>query len=669
MYLSRIIVENYKLLEHVDIKVDKNTTIIVGKNNVGKTSLFEIMNKFLNEGALSISDYPLKNRNDLYDNIKNLILKKYSFDNFIEKLKLTKITVYVNYEDKKANDFLGYLSPFIIDLNEDVFNAIINATYEFNLTEDQLLNFYEEQIKMLDSNGAIDERLSEKFENGIREVTKKNFNSFFKIQYYAINPNDINDRVNKVIKEVQDLFPNQFIKAERGLDENEYYLNNKDPFEKILSQVFKDDILDAENVFGNNVIKLRDAIDSANKSINSKIKNKMNKLIEKSMQFGYPSTDELKFSAETNVDISSNLASSTKLYYKSQDEVESLPSMNNGLGYKNLIKIELYLSQFANEISKKAKISIPLLFIEEPESHMHPQLQRKFVEYLNDFLKQISCKTIQIFVTTHSSYIINSVDLKNVRYALKNHSSVKYKDLNDYINKNMADYKFIKKFLKIEVCDIFFADKLILVEGTCERLLIPQIISNLVMQKKFSNDKYNLSNQYYSLIEVGGTYAYKFISLINFLQVYTLIITDIDSAVRKKIKNKISYCKELYSKSMYSTNATIKNWYECKNSYMKLDDLKTDSDKTKRYCHLEYQEVENGLCGRSLEESIINVNRKYYKLPDKINDEQLTKVLNNKSKTDFAIDLLINNSNFVCPSYIEKGLIWLDNSPVGGING
>ena len=36
MYLSRIIVENYKLLEHVDIKVDKNTTIIVGKNNVGK---------------------------------------------------------------------------------------------------------------------------------------------------------------------------------------------------------------------------------------------------------------------------------------------------------------------------------------------------------------------------------------------------------------------------------------------------------------------------------------------------------------------------------------------------------------------------------------------------------------------------------------------------------
>ena len=65
MYLSRIIVENYKLLEHVDIKVDKNTTIIVGKNNVGKTSLFEIMNKFLNEGALSISDYPLKNRNDL----------------------------------------------------------------------------------------------------------------------------------------------------------------------------------------------------------------------------------------------------------------------------------------------------------------------------------------------------------------------------------------------------------------------------------------------------------------------------------------------------------------------------------------------------------------------------------------------------------------------------
>ena len=80
---------------------------------------------------------------------------------------------------------------------------------------------------------------------------------------------------------------------------------------------------------------------------------------------------------------------------------ESLPSSHNGLGYKNLIKIEFMLADFAEKIKQGTSACIPLLFIEEPESHMHPQMQHTFAGYLEKFLQEISDVQIQIFLTFH----------------------------------------------------------------------------------------------------------------------------------------------------------------------------------------------------------------------------------------------------------------------------
>lgn len=84
--------------------------------------------------------------------------------------------------------------------------------------------------------------------------------------------------------------------------------------------------------------------------------------------------------------------------------------------------------------------------------------------------------------------------------------------------------------------------------------------------------------------------------------------------------------------------------------------------KTIGKVHIEYQISENNLCGRSLEESIRNVNRKIYGLSDTAQEESLK--FEDKSKTEFALNLLFKNTEYNVPKYIEDGLVWLNNQKV-----
>lgn len=88
----------------------------------------------------------------------------------------------------------------------------------------------------------------------------------------------------------------------------------------------------------------------------------------------------------------------------------------------------------------------------------------------------------------------------------------------------------------------------------------------------------------------------------------------------------------------------------------------TDVEKTLGKCHIEYQTSENGICGRSLEEAIMNVNRSHYGFIEPVAEEDLE--FTEKSKTDFALNLICNNPNYSIPQYIKNGLIWLNQQRV-----
>ena len=88
----------------------------------------------------------------------------------------------------------------------------------------------------------------------------------------------------------------------------------------------------------------------------------------------------------------------------------------------------------------------------------------------------------------------------------------------------------------------------------------------------------------------------------------------------------------------------------------------SDDEKTIDKCHIEFQVKEKGLCGRSLEEAIKNVNRDFYDLSTFATEEDLE--FTGKSKTDFALNLICNHPNYSIPQYLKNGLIWLNKQKV-----
>lgn len=651
MRLKNIKIKNYRLLINADLRVDDNTTLIVGRNNTAKTSCMELIDKVLNDKKLSYDDFPLTKRKYAYVLLAQFIREKLSFEDLCKKFPLTSIDFFVDYALDDPNMSLGALAPFIIDVDVESTIAIIHAEYSIKISEESLRTMFE---PCFFENGSWVNKLED-----VRDVSMSNFSKIFELNIYAINPKDDTERQLKEHKELTNLFPFYTIPAERMLGENGDHSSNS--LGTLISRYFSVDIENLDSKVVNEVKELRRTIEEANIKIQRKSNELLGAIVNKAVGFGYPNTEELQLGVNTRLQIDDQIRDKTELTYTSTVIGESLPSSHNGLGYKNLIKIEFMLADFAEKIKQGNLVCIPLLFIEEPESHMHPQMQQTFASYLEKFLGEISDVHIQTFLTSHSAHIANTINFSQIRYAQKTAKGVIYKNLNTFAKNNIENLDFIKKYLTISKCDLFFADKVILVEGASERLLIPDMIDKCNKEGLFDSKKYKLPAQYYTLIEIGGAYASKFIPFVNFLGIPCLILTDIDSIKSGK--------SAIVSESDSTSNITLKWWVRkikklSEDDRINLSDIiaLTSEEKTIEKCHVEFQVKENKLCGRSLEEAIKNVNRNYYNLTGSIKENDLK--FTEKRKTDFALGLVCDNPEYVVPKYIKDGLVWLNEQNV-----
>ena len=655
MYLKKIELKNFRLWNEALIDLEKQSTVIVGKNNTGKSSFMYFMLMLVNNQTPFFNDYPLDKREDLYNNILKFLNGEIEFKELSDSFILPSVKLYVDYSLEKDDENLGALVPFIIDTDISVSEAIVKANYDLVVTEEQFKNIFEEKINN-----------SNQKKQTIKNILDKDFSNLLKLNFYAINPVDDSKIRNVDYKEFKNLFPVFTIKAERSMDESD--ASNKAPLQAIISKLFKPQLDDSLKSFEEPIKNLKKLCEQVNADTEEKVNELLNEIAKDSLKFGYPTSEDLQFLAKSHVELENQIHDSVDIHYQNMSNKETLPSTYNGLGYKNLLKIELQLLNFANQIKEYIDNSIPLVFIEEPESHMHPQMQQRFIEYIDQYCKEISeTKDLQIIITTHSSHIVNSTNFERIRYLKKEKSSVIVKNLNNFCIKQDSNKEFLEKYLTLNKCDLFFADKAILIEGTAERLLIPNMIEKLDAAGKFSETKVTLQSQYYTLIEVGGAYAFKFIPFMKFLDIPTLIITDIDSISED--------CTKCYvSKARKTSNATIKHWFtdilnKSETGYT-FNDIKSlnDTDKSCENIHLEYQIEENGLCGRSLEEAIKNANRQLFSINDNPKESDIDyNPSKDGSKTDFAMNLIFeeNKQNYSVPKYIENGLIWLNRQHNG----
>ncbi|MBS7231473.1 AAA family ATPase [Flavobacterium psychroterrae] len=674
MKIKQLKVRNFRLLDNMVLNIEEDITLIVGKNNTGKTSMFEAINIFVKTQEISFEDFS-QSTYFIFNRLLRLI-NQVDFNSISERRKeivekviqnqMPKVQLFIEVEYDVTNDSLINLSEFITDLDENRNDATILISYESNNSLSLLFSFLNR----------------EKQEISLIRWLKDNIKAFYQTKCFAVDKDsDFKKDIDLSFKsKIEKIVSFEDIKASRTLDDTKSDKN------KTLATGFshyyrerdqtKEDIKKLEETLTNVSIVLKGEYEKVLKDVISDLNN-----------FGVstPITiPQIEIDSEFNSE--SVIKNNIKYYYK--HESINLPESYNGLGYSNLIFMVLELTSFIERFknsSEEKKSEFLTILIEEPEAHMHPQMQQVFIKQITKKINKAREEgiNIQLIITTHSSHIIAEagIDLDKgfdrIRYFNKIDGRLEISDFNNFRHKesDKETFRFLKQYLNLHKCDIFFADKVIMVEGVTEKMLLPIMINNVAN---------SLNNEYISILEVGGAYTQKFKELLHFIKVKTLIITDIDS-----VDGNGEECKTDFANAE-TCNSTLKDWIPKKNTIDELINCNEEEKFDTEFIRVAFQIAEhsNTYVGRSLEESIINknliffkseytkdaINKKVKSLFTLINQHSSENLLiktpwdlrpkSSSSKTNFSFDLMTFDEketglNWEVPLYIKEGLEWL----------
>ncbi|AKC80649.1 hypothetical protein XB05_19335 [Xanthomonas arboricola] len=653
MHLKQIDVKNFRLLHDARLLLENRTTVIVGRNNSGKTSLTEVMKRLLSDASpsFSLEDFSFC----CYDQFWDSHLQKSENEDEAEIRKiLPAIEVRLRFSYEKG-EHLGLLSEFIVDLDPECTGAL--AVVRYALKDGKLTELFGDFAE-------TDEDARPDFFRLLRDRIP----SLYETTFVAIDPNDETNVKGIERSTLRKLCVGGFISAQRGLDDASQ--KERVVIGKVLENLFSTAKSNTDDRDSHVIAQeLEVAVKSIQDKIGDDFNEKLDRLLPALSLFGYPGLNDPKLLTETTLDVAKLLTNHTKVRYTGSNGIH-LPEAYSGLGTRNIILILLQLREFFKlYLAMEPRPSVHLVFIEEPEVHLHPQMQEVFIRKMADIASAFNKETgeswpVQFVVSTHSSHVANEAHFETIRYFLasadKNGTvSTKVKDLREGLaGKPEPDRTFLHQYMTITRCDLFFADKAVLIEGTTERLLLPRIIQTL--DKDLAEGK-KLGSQYLSVIEVGGAYAHIFFDLVKFLELRTLVITDLDS-VKANSAGKLVACQ--VSQGHKTSNACLKSWYD-NNDITPAELLAADdAARTKGRLRLAHQcpETEAGPCGRSFEDAFMLANPELFPLPGPGEQEKETQAWEEAKevkKSKFALEHALSDGDWNIPRYIWNGLVWL----------
>ena len=158
-----------------------------------------------------------------------------------------------------------------------------------------------------------------------------------------------------------------------------------------------------------------------------------------------------------------------KLELSLTEQTDSSSGNRRGLGSHNLLFMACELLLLGSDAE-----GLPLLLIEEPEAHIHPQRQLRLMQFLQDHLRksQQSDHPIQALVSTHSPQLASQINLENLVIV---QGGKAFSMGPDSTMLEKSDYRFLQRFLDITKANLFFARGLMIVEGDAENILLPTL--------------------------------------------------------------------------------------------------------------------------------------------------------------------------------------------------
>lgn len=666
MRITQISVRNFRILQDSTLDFDRELCLLLGRNNTGKTSFMVLIEKFLKRGDFSFNDFSIELRNKLF-----------AFDETTDANELAiQLIMTIEYDE---HDNLCRLSEFILDLDPEC--KTVNLLFECSIKKDKLLDGIKNRGTM-----PIDKFVT----NHIKDYLQKKVFTFSSID--DLKTENRYKLIEKEFKDIEKLIDFEIIHAKRSVSSSEEKSGTK-----VLSKLTTD-------YYNHANINAPDKFESINALI-AKMDEDLGNNYEKFFNNFLANAKE--FLSMGNLKVVSNLKAKEIVNDSSEvvygDLTQRLPEHLNGLGHMNILFLLLSI-EIKKEMFKANNKDIKLLLIEEPEAHTHPQIQYIFAQKIEEILKEVP--NMQTIISTHSPQIVSNHPFENIRYmSLKkseNGDNIEIKNFYNELSKKYVgeekEFSFLKQYLSVQSSELFFADKAIFIEGISEGILINYFSNQYDLKRKLEEaqkeeddaeykSKYiPLSAQNITVIQAGAN-AKAFRHFIEFLQIPTLIITDIDTVYRKVGEKKTTYpaCSVLDVDCCNTSNATIKYYYaapefayDCPVYNAWLENVKKHSQKCiSDFVNVSYQCEEDGYYPRSFEDAFINVNlatlKKHYgqllglKNKDEIdtigNIYDLTQKIIDK-KSDFASSLLYiaytdKSVEWTTPKYIWEGLEWL----------
>ncbi len=464
-------------------------------------------------------------------------------------------------------------------------------------------------------------------------------------------------------------------------------------------------------------VDLIKAVALAQKELDSKIQEAIADSVQEVQELGYPGLhdpQEIRF--RTRIQTADLLDHSTAVQYSMQkDSIEELlPEYSIGLGYQNLQSLSYQLVSFRSARLKPEKgspVPVHIVMIEEPEAHLHVQVQRIFPSKAHKLIspteKEASSLNSQLVISTHSSHLAHSENFDRLRYVRRVAKSdtipmptTEVVNLAEVFGDDKKTRQFAERYFRVQHTDLLFANAAIFVEGVAERMLVPLFI------ERYFNE---LNSRYVSFVDIGGSHAHRLKPLIEKLRIPTVIITDIDPCEEKEGKSKKNGdpTKKLVAVAntgqpeLQCGNPTLRGWHP---KLQQLDDFKTPTEG-----QLVWNEIEdcyvyfawqlpiakaNNCWPSTFEDSLVLTNVSWFKgLMDEKFDEdgveievpkgalgsvakkaveaedfqQLLSELHSLmhssfNKGDFSasiFELVSSGEDIECPGYITNALTWL----------
>lgn len=716
MKIQKILVENYRLLKNFCIYLEEELSLVIGKNNTGKTSLLSVLDKFLNPSEkkkFSYNDFNLDFKKELHDLIQNPLPDIIGYKPFGIYLRL-----FIEYS---TTDNLEHISNLMMDLDPN--NNYIVLGFEYVLHHNELERLQKEYGEFKAKEAEKKANNNDYEEKDLNFFLDRNATNYFhtirKTIEYDLTTNDANENNFKDLEKekisIQNVLNFKFISAKREV-------SNRDMDKTLSSQTSKlykksEESTEQQNAIEDFQEKLIDT-DIALSDIYSDL---FKEVVDKVKKFGGIKQNESVIKILSTLQHRELLEGNTTVMYEQMDD--SLPENYNGLGYMNLISMVFEIEYLVKEFKRKTDevpADINMLFIEEPEAHTHPQMQYVFIKNIKELLKEGikrydgNNRKLQYLISTHSSHIVSESNFDDIKYLKKEtENSVVAKNLKDlekeYVdNGEEENYRFLKQYLTLHRAELFFADKAILIEGDTERILLPAMMKKFENEEKLRHEANGtidnnlpLLSQNISLIEVGA-HAKTYERFIDFVGTKTLIITDIDSVKRDFVRNTDGTIKETkkgtkrtadyacrVAEGEKTSNSTL-NFFFASKDFGKIKALRFAEKRFKKqgtwrndingHLQLVFQTGENGYHSRSFEDAFFSLQKNIDFI--KSNRSKFKGIKNLKffydvtkdafdlaemcidSKGSFAVDVLFcsaetNYEDWQIPSYIKEGLTWL----------